>query len=143
MRTDLRILRRALWLGAWLFTNLPPAPGEDTGSEIARLRPESQALDQRLRDFENRRAPAQKERSFTSALGPNRDVGIHVFGAIADGALTCNLAWVDGTADGGTSIADNDSAKQLVARLLAEPFKNSDSPLRGLGFGQLRFCRRK
>lgn len=75
------------------------------------------------------------ERSYTTSLGPNRDVGIQVFGDIAGGILSYNLGWTDGTTDGGTTITDNDDHKEWIGRLFAEPFKNSDSPLQGLGVG--------
>lgn len=75
------------------------------------------------------------ERSYTTSLAPNRDVGIQVFGEIANGVLSYNLGWTDGTTDAGTAITDNDDNKEWIGRLFAEPFKNSDSPLQGLGFG--------
>ena len=62
------------------------------------------------------------ERSYTTNLAPNRDNGVHVFGDLAGGLVSYNLAWVDGTADGGTSITDADNEKEVVGRLFTHPF---------------------
>ena len=76
------------------------------------------------------------ERAYPTALGPNRDLGVQVYGDVLDGRLTYQLAWHNGVPDNGTSITDTDDAKEVAVRLFAHPFKNDpDSPLNGLGLG--------
>jgi len=75
------------------------------------------------------------ERSYTAGLSPNRDNGIHLFGDVLEGRLTYNLAWVNGTSDGESSIVDDDSDKEAVVRLFAHPFKGSGSLLEQFGAG--------
>ncbi len=76
------------------------------------------------------------ERGYPTSLGPNRDLGVQVFGDLAGGALSYQLAWLNGARDNDTTITDTDDGKELVARLFAHPFKDDPgSPLQGLGFG--------
>jgi phosphate-selective porin OprO/OprP len=76
------------------------------------------------------------ERGYPTSLGPNRDIGVQLFGDVLDGRLTYQLAWLNGARDNDTTITDTDDAKEVVARLFAHPFKNeAGSLLQGLGFG--------
>lgn len=76
------------------------------------------------------------ERGYPTSLGPNRDLGFQLFGDLAGGALSYQLAWLNGARDNDTTITDTDDGKEVVARLFAHPFKDHPgSPLQGLGFG--------
>jgi len=78
------------------------------------------------------------ERSYvTNALLPNRDIGASLHGNLLGGKLSYGLGIFNGVADGGdnTTSSDINNAKDFAARLFAIPFKDSDSPLAGLGFG--------
>jgi phosphate-selective porin OprO and OprP len=75
------------------------------------------------------------ERSYPTSLGPNRDIGVQIYGDVVGGKLTYQLAWVNGVPDGGSSTGDTNDDKEIAARLFAHPFKGTDSPLAGLGIG--------
>ena len=76
------------------------------------------------------------ERAYPTSLGPNRDLGVQLYGDVLDGRLTYQIAWQNGVADNGTSITDTDDGKEVALRLFAHPFKNdAGSPLSGLGLG--------
>lgn len=75
------------------------------------------------------------ERAYPTSLGPNRDLGVQLFGDVLGGKLTYQLAWQNGVADNASSVTDTDDEKEVAARLFAHPFRGSDSPLAGLGLG--------
>jgi phosphate-selective porin OprO/OprP len=76
------------------------------------------------------------ERAYPTTLGPNRDIGVQVFGDLVGGRLSYQAAWLNGSADNASSVTDDADDKDLVLRLFAHPFKDDDgSALRGLGFG--------
>jgi phosphate-selective porin OprO/OprP len=76
------------------------------------------------------------ERSFTSSVAPNRDVGVQLHGDILGGAIYYALAAFDGAPDGGSVDGDVSFAKDFVGRLFLQPFKNDPySALNGLGIG--------
>ncbi|WP_442887700.1 OprO/OprP family phosphate-selective porin [Congregicoccus parvus] len=76
------------------------------------------------------------ERAYPTTLGPNRDIGVQVFGDLAGGRLSYQAAWLNGTADNASSVTDDADDKDLVLRLFAHPFKDdADSAWKGLGFG--------
>jgi phosphate-selective porin OprO/OprP len=75
------------------------------------------------------------ERAYPTSLGPNRDLGVQVFGDLSEGRLSYQLALQNGVPDGGTSIVDTDDAKELAARIFAQPFRGDGSALEGLGLG--------
>jgi phosphate-selective porin OprO/OprP len=76
------------------------------------------------------------ERGYPTSLGPNRDIGVQLFGDLAGGTLSYQLAWLNGARDNDTTIVDPDDGKEIVGRLFAHPFKNvPGSFLQGLGFG--------
>ena len=75
------------------------------------------------------------ERTYPTSLAGNRDIGVQLYGDLLDGRLSYQLGWLNGVPDGGSSTSDSEDDKDLVARLFAYPFKGSDGPLSGLGFG--------
>ncbi|MDB6170566.1 MAG: porin [Verrucomicrobia bacterium] len=77
------------------------------------------------------------ERSIVSNLVPNRDLGIQASGDVLNGTLNYTVGVFGGVPDGGsTSNTDFDNEKDLVARVIASPFKNNaGSALQGLSFG--------
>lgn len=69
-------------------------------------------------------------------LAPNRDVGFQVFGDLFKDRVNYAVGVFNGIQDGGTSVTDTNNDKEVVARVFAQPFKNSDVlALRGLGAG--------
>ena len=78
------------------------------------------------------------ERSYVSNnILPNRDLGASIHGDVLDGKLNYAVGVFNGVVDGGenTTTQDTNSDKDYAARLFAQPFKDTDSPLAGLGFG--------
>ena len=77
------------------------------------------------------------ESSLASNLLPSRDIGLQASGTLASGTLTYAAGVFGGVADNGSSPnSDFDNDKDLIARLYATPFKNSEgSALRGLSVG--------
>jgi phosphate-selective porin OprO/OprP len=63
------------------------------------------------------------ERAFPTALVPNRDVGVMVFGDLAGGVVSYAGAIVDGAPDGGSVDGDTNDGKDLAGRLFLSPFK--------------------
>ena len=77
------------------------------------------------------------ERSIVTNLVPNRDLGIQASGELAGGRLNYAVGVFGGVADAAsTTNADLDNEKDVVARIIASPFRNSaGSPVQGLSFG--------
>ena len=77
------------------------------------------------------------ERSLVTNLVPNRDIGLQASGDVANGTINYTVGVFNGLADGGSSTnADFDNDKDIVARVIASPFKNDGgSPVQGLSFG--------
>jgi len=81
------------------------------------------------------------ERSLTQNLAPDRDIGIQIHGALADGLVDYSAGVFNGVIDGSssdsftTSDTDNNKNKDFAARIFATPFKNDPGFLQGLGFG--------
>jgi phosphate-selective porin OprO/OprP len=76
------------------------------------------------------------ERAYPSSLAPNRDIGVQLQGAVLGGTLDYALGVFNGTPDGGSVNGDTDDKKDVVGRLFAHPFKNTDvAALQGLGIG--------
>jgi phosphate-selective porin OprO/OprP len=77
------------------------------------------------------------ERALPTNLVPNRDLGVQLEGSLRGGTLTYAAGIFGGVGDGAsTTNADFDGAKDFVARVFAQPFKNiGDSPLAGLSVG--------
>jgi phosphate-selective porin OprO/OprP len=68
---------------------------------------------------------------------PNRDLGIQASGDLAGGRVNYTVGLLGGLADGAsTTNTDFDNEKDVVARVIASPFKNdAGSPVQGLSFG--------
>src|SRR4051794_37500546 len=80
------------------------------------------------------------ERAFPTDIAPNRDLGVDLHGDLYGRTLEYDVGYFNGVADGGSSDAfnaeqDNNSDKDWAARLFTHPFRNTVSPLQGLGFG--------
>jgi phosphate-selective porin OprO/OprP len=78
------------------------------------------------------------ERSLATDLMPNRDIGVALHGDLFKGTLNYWAGIFNGSSDynGTTTNADYDNDKAFVARLFAQPWKNSSVTwLQGLGFG--------
>ena len=79
-------------------------------------------------------------RGFPTALAPNRDLGIQIGGSLLAERLSYQLAFFNGSNDGGSSEAFTDADvnddKEWALRLFTRPFVAGDRlVLRGLGFG--------
>ena len=79
-------------------------------------------------------------RAFPTSLVPNRDIGLAFEGDLFGGRFSYAAGYSNGVIDGGSSETltdvDVDDNKELIVRLFAQPFANSDAfALRGLGFG--------
>ncbi len=79
-------------------------------------------------------------RGFPTQLAPNRDIGLQVAGGFLGDRLNYQVAYLNGSNDGGSSetFADVDlnDDKEYAARVFAHPFGESESfALRGLGVG--------
>jgi phosphate-selective porin OprO and OprP len=76
------------------------------------------------------------ERAFPTSLLPNRDVGLQLHGETAGGRLAWQAGVFNGVPDGGSGDLDAADAKDLAARVWAQPFRaRARSPLKGLGLG--------
>ncbi|MGC4027803.1 MAG: porin [Steroidobacteraceae bacterium] len=82
------------------------------------------------------------ERALPDKLIPNRDIGVQLGGDLLNGRLSYQIAYLNGSADGGSSDgntspdADNNDDKDYALRLFALPFRDSQwFALRGLGLG--------
>jgi phosphate-selective porin OprO/OprP len=75
------------------------------------------------------------ERAFPTAIVPNRDVGVMVFGDLAGGVVSYAGAVLDGAPDGGSVDGDTNDGKDLAGRLFLSPFKRGSSFFKDLGFG--------
>lgn len=64
------------------------------------------------------------ERALPTALVPNRDVGIYAYGDVTSW-LTYQLGVFDGALDGGSVDGDTTDSKDVVARVVLSPFKNT------------------
>ena len=79
---------------------------------------------------------AQIETGFPSELVPNRDVGVQLQGEFARSTVSYVLGVYNGAPDGRDGFTTNpDDDFELAGRVFLEPWKNSDGPLSGLGFG--------
>ncbi|MGB7738297.1 MAG: porin [Steroidobacteraceae bacterium] len=79
-------------------------------------------------------------RGFPTQLAPNRDLGLQVAGGLFGERLSYQVAYLNGSNDGGSSetFADVDlnDDKEYAARVFALPFGESETfALRGLGLG--------
>ena len=75
------------------------------------------------------------ERGLPTNLAPNRDTGIQLGGSVLTGTLSYQIGVFNGVVDNSTTDGDTNDEKDVVARIFAEPFRNGDSWLSGLGIG--------
>lgn len=78
------------------------------------------------------------ERSYVSNnILPNRDVGVSLYGVIADKKVTYAVGIFNGVKDGGENFTnqDDNNSKDVTARIFTTQFADTDSKLAGLGVG--------
>jgi len=76
------------------------------------------------------------ERALPTNLVPNRDLGVMLHGILGEGLFQYQLAFMNGVVDGSSADVDNGNAKDVMARVFAQPFQNrSEAWLAGLGVG--------
>jgi phosphate-selective porin OprO/OprP len=76
------------------------------------------------------------ERAFPTALAPNRDVGVLLFGDLAANRVSYALGVTNGVLDGGSGDLDTREGKDAVARLFVHPWRaKGHDRLQNLGFG--------
>lgn len=76
------------------------------------------------------------ETGLPTALTPNFDTGVLLYGSFGEGVLEYSLGVFNGGADGASVDSDSDDDKDLAARIWLTPFKKADSAaLSGLSFG--------
>ena len=76
------------------------------------------------------------DRALPTALVPNRDVGVMLFGDVAASTVSYAVGVFNGVPDGGSADIDDSPGKDVVARVFLLPFKNSrTSRLQQVGFG--------
>lgn len=78
------------------------------------------------------------ERSYVSNnILPNRDVGVSLYGDVADKKVNYAIGLFNGVKDGGENFTsqDENNAKDFTARIFTTPFAGTDSKLAGFGAG--------
>jgi phosphate-selective porin OprO/OprP len=76
------------------------------------------------------------ERAFPTNLGPNRDVGVMLFGELFGGALEYFAGAFNGVLDGSSGDLDATDGKNVTGRVFSQPFAKSHfAALKGLGLG--------
>lgn len=77
------------------------------------------------------------ERAQPTNLVPNRDFGAQLFGDLLNGALSYQLAIINGAPDNSNpAVGDNNDDKDFAGRIFAQPFKDTSiNPLKGFGLG--------
>lgn len=75
------------------------------------------------------------ERGLANELAPNRDLGVAWNSTHADKRVNVVFGLFNGAADGRDVANRDDAGKEIQARIFAEPFKQTDGLLKGLGFG--------
>jgi phosphate-selective porin OprO/OprP len=76
------------------------------------------------------------ERALPTDLTPNRDIGAQFHGEALNGVFSYALGIFNGVGDSRNSInADVDDNKAFAGRVFFRPFRDTTSPLQGLGFG--------
>ena len=76
------------------------------------------------------------ERAYPTQLLPNRDAGVQLHGDLFRGTLNYAVGIFNGVADGGSGDFETaDDEKDGAARLFAQPFRNTETALKGLGLG--------
>ena len=76
------------------------------------------------------------ERALPTALAPNRDVGVVVFGDLLTNTVNYTVGVQNGVLDGASADLDDRDGKDVVARVFVLPFRNgAHDALKQLGFG--------
>lgn len=75
------------------------------------------------------------ERSLPTNLVPNRDIGVQLGGSVFSDTLSYQAGIFNGNIDNSTVDQDTNDQKDYLARVFAEPFRNSPGFLQGLGVG--------
>ncbi len=75
------------------------------------------------------------ERGLPTQVAPNRDLGVQIFGELADSIVEYQVGVFNGVADGQSGDGDVSDDKELAARVFVKPFVTTAGPLRGLGVG--------
>ena len=76
------------------------------------------------------------ERSLTSTLSPDRDIGVQVHGELLEGTIAYAGGVFDGALDNQQLDTDTDDRKDIEGRIFVRPFAaTSLKPLQYLGFG--------
>jgi phosphate-selective porin OprO and OprP len=76
------------------------------------------------------------ERAYPTILGPNREIGLQLSGAVIDKRLDYAFSVGNGVADNANSVTNPAEDLEFSGRLFARPFANDqDSALAGLGLG--------
>ncbi len=74
-------------------------------------------------------------RGLPTQIAPNRDLGVQVFGELANGVFAYQLGIFNGVPDGQSGDGDVSTGKEGAARIFAKPFVTGDSPLKFFGLG--------
>ncbi|HYC57125.1 MAG TPA: porin [Candidatus Binatia bacterium] len=76
------------------------------------------------------------ERALTDNLVPNRDLGVQLYGDIAQGVFSYQAGVFNGVVDGGSTDVNLNDAVDLAARVFSHPFRNTPwKHAQGLGLG--------
>jgi len=73
------------------------------------------------------------ERGLTTTVAPDRDIGVQLFGDLADTHVSYAAALTNGVIDGGSAETDTNDAKDVTARIIVRPWVALHHPLRGFG----------
>lgn len=89
-----------------------------------------------LERLQSSAATEEVETGLPSELVPNRDIGAQLQGELAKSTVSYALGIYNGAPDGRDGLTTNpDRDFEFAGRVFVEPWKNSDGPLSGLGFG--------
>jgi phosphate-selective porin OprO/OprP len=88
-----------------------------------------------LERLQNETSTTFVERGLPTQLAPNRDLGVQVFGELAEGTLAYQLGVFNGVADGGSSDGDATDDKEGAARVFIRPFATGPKLVQNLGVG--------
>ncbi len=76
------------------------------------------------------------EFAFPTGLTPDYDLGINMFGKLFDGIVEYNVGVYNGVPDGGRGDLDFNNGKDVVGRVLLQPFAKTDlAALKNLSLG--------
>jgi phosphate-selective porin OprO/OprP len=77
------------------------------------------------------------ERGAPTAIAPNRDMGVMLWGETAGAVFSYGVGIFDGAIDGGSTDIDDHDGKDATGRVFVQPFARSTTRdrLQGLGFG--------